>query len=544
MASSSKSPVGIFTALTRDRGTAKEAAIRAIDSTTTDADRATLRTLLLQALIREYVAPAPGQFDDLRASDARCWILSALGRVADRDDDCNREVRRHLETTVEPYEWARYWALEGLVAGKAPDLEELARHIVVKGEDPLVLSLAYAILASRGDAECLRAVQDRLTNNSRDTWAMLRALRVVPVLNPAVIHSVCTVVDNGAYSDLTFDAVVALGRIPPDSQHADTAAQTLANYLVKYRWPMYDSMRVKALLGLGNLRVTRIAAVLIEELLDDSPGIVSAASRSLEAVLGVRTATARILEAAVAADADTQAKLAAALRYMHRPSVVEELETTMLTGSEAQQTAARNLLSEVGGAQAFQRLKARTTAVTQYMGVLEEAETKIRKLFEDSIVEARHGFKIATSMDIVVFGIGVFLVLASAVSILWAGGTLDSWAGVGVTGGTGLLGVVYGLLIANPRLQVRDSVDHLMHLKVVFLAYLRQLHQTDQAYTRRLLDDRDFSATEVSSFTDMVGSSMTKALLELSLQPRPVAAPGPKTAQPSSSRERDGLTSR
>jgi hypothetical protein len=307
---------------------------------------------------------------------------------------------------------------------------------------------------------------------------------------------------------------------------------------------MYDSMRTRALVGLGNLHVGRVAAVLIEELFDDSPGIVSAASRSLEAVLGVRTATARIVEAAVTADSDTQAKLAAALRYMDRASVVEELETTMLTGPEAQQAAARNLLSEVGGAQAFQRLKARTTAVTQYIGVLEEAETKIRKLFEDSIIEARHGFKIAASMDIVVFGIGIFLVLASAVSILLAGGTLDSWAGVGTTGGTGLLSVVYGLLIANPRRRVRESVDHLMTLKVVFLAYLRQLHQTDQAYTRRLLDDRDFSANEVSSFTDMVGRSMTMALSELSTQSRRGGAEISKVPQPSSLSEANGLTTR
>jgi hypothetical protein len=537
MASSLKSPVWIFTALTRDRGTVKETAIRAIDATIADSDRTTLRTLLLQALTKEYVAPAPGQSDDLKTRDTRCWILSALGRVADSDDQCNREVRRHLDMIREPYEWARYWTLEGLVAGKASDIDALARKIVVAGEEPLVLSLAYAILASRGDPECLKEVQDRLTQGSRETWAILRALRVVPVFNPTVIHTVCTIVDTGAYSDLTFDAIVALGRIPPDSQHAEGAAQVLAHYLVKYRWPMYDSMRTRALVGLGNLRVTRIVAVLIEELFDDNPGIVSAASRSLEAVLGVRTATARIVEAAVTADSDTQAKLAAALRYMDRASVVEELETTMLTGSEAQQAAARNLLSEVGGAQAFQRLKARTTAVTQYIGVLEEAETKIRQLFEDSIIEARHGFKIAASMDIVVFGIGVFLVLASAVSILLAGGTLDSWAGVGIAGGTGLLGVVYGLLIANPRRQVRESVDHLMNLKVVFLAYLRQLHQTDQAYTRRLLDDRDFSANEVSSFTDMVGRSMTRALSELSPQPRGGGAEIPKEPQPLSSPE-------
>jgi hypothetical protein len=198
VASSFNPPVWIFTALTRDRGTAKEAAIRAIEASTADADRATLRALLLQALTREYVAPAPGQWDDLKASDTRCWLLSALGRVTDRDEQCNLEVRRHLDKNLEPYDWARYWTLDGLVAGRAADLEVLAWKIVVAGEAQLVLSLAYAILASRGDPECLKVVQDRLTEGSSDTWEMLRALRVVPVLNPAVIHSVCTIVDTGA----------------------------------------------------------------------------------------------------------------------------------------------------------------------------------------------------------------------------------------------------------------------------------------------------------------------------------------------------------
>ncbi len=533
MAVSQKTPAWIVTALTRDRGTAKEAAIRAIDVMSLEGDRAVLRALLLQELTRDFVSPLPGQWDDPKSSDARCWVLSALGRVADGDDQCKREVRRHLDPTLEPYEWARYWALEGLVAGRASDIEELARQIVRAREEPLVLSLAYAILASRGDAECMKVVQDRLEQNSRETWAMLRALRVVPALNAAVIHSLCSTVEQGTYSDLTFDAIVALGRIPPDSQYADGAAQTLANYLVKYRWPMYDSMRTKALVGLGNLRVTRIAPVLIEELFDDSQSIVSAAARSLEAVLGVRVGTIRILETAEAADPDTQAKLAAALRYMDRTAVVRELEPAMLTGPESQQAAARNLLSEVGGAEAFQRLRARTTAVTQYVGVLEEAETKIRKLFEDSIVEARHGFKVATSMDIVVFVVGILLILGSAVPILLAGGRLDSWAGVGITSGVGLLGVLYTLLIANPRRQVREAVDHLMHLKVVFLAYLRQLHQTDQAYTRRLLDDRDFPASEVATFTDMVDSSMTKALSELSPQARALTTESKKSTKPS-----------
>jgi len=65
-----------------------------------------------------------------------------------------------------------------------------------------------------------------------------------------------------------------------------------------------------------------------------------------------------------------------------------------------------------------------------------------------------------------------------------------------------------------------------MHLKIVFLAYLRQLHQSDNAYTRRLLDDKEFSATEVTSYTTLVSDAMTAALLNLQS-----AAKGSKAAE-------------
>jgi hypothetical protein len=42
----------------------------------------------------------------------------------------------------------------------------------------------------------------------------------------------------------------------------------------------------------------------------------------------------------------------------------------------------------------------------------------------------------------------------------------------------------------------------------VFLAYLRRLHQTDQAYTRRLLDDEPITVDQVKGFADVVGEIM------------------------------------
>lgn len=348
-------------------------------------------------------------------------------------------------------------------------------------------------------------------------WATVRALRVVPLVDTAIIKRMCAIVDQGLYTDATHDSIVALSQIPSNAPQAEEIAETLATYVARFRWPMYDSMRTKALIGLGNLRVERTASVLVEELTDGSPSIVYEASRALEKVLGVRTFAVRVLEAATKtgrADAD---KFGSAPRWMDRLAVVEELEAAMLYGPQDQQDMARTLLSEVGGLQAFHKLRARTNAINQYMEALEKAEAAVRTLFETSIHEAQKGFRAAITMDVAVFAVGLGLILASAVMVLAFRGSLDQWAGLGagVTAGTGVLGVLYGTLVAKPRQQVRASVDHLMYLKVVFLAYLRQLHQADQAYTRRIIENEPLTPEEVNGFSAMISATMSNAIQQL-----------------------------
>jgi hypothetical protein len=509
----------LFNALLNGRGTMKEAAIRTIDRRESTVNHDHLRHLIMTALKRDFRPPKPRIVEDPKHADTRCWLVSALGRVAGDDAEAAAEVRRHLDRTYEPYAWARYWALEGLVAGGAPDLPTIAEKLAAPttDEEPLVSSLAKVLRAGAGDENALAEIRDNFARGGQiEQWSMLRGLRVVPAVVPSLARELCAIVDAGQYNDVTFDAIVALGKLAPENQYADTAAQSLANYLITHRWPMYDSMRTKALIALGNLRVERTAPVLIEELSEDSPAIVYEASRALEKVIGVRTTTARLLEAATRIGPDAVTKFATALRWMDRNAVVEALEIIMLTASDAQQEFARALLSEVGGQYAFQKLQARTAAANKYTGALEQAEEKIRKLFEDSIREAQHGFTLATRMDLVVFGLGIGLIVASATMLMVQGKTLDSWVGVGLTGGVGVLGVLYSLLIARPREQVRQAVDHLMYLKVIFLGYLRQLHQSDQAYTRRLLDDKPFSVSEVTQFADMVSVTMAAAIAQLS----------------------------
>jgi len=219
----------VFAELVKGRGTAKEAALRTLDTSGPSFDREHLRTLIVRAIKSDYQPPRPGQSQDLWSSDTRCWLLSALGRVCEGDRDAAALVRRHLDPAVEPYKWARYWALEGLYVGNPGDLLALAQQIAVSNDDPLIVSLATAIVAATGDNKAIADVEHRLQGKDDEKWAMLRGLRVVPALDGAIVTRVCDMVKAGTYSDVTFDAIIALGRIAPDSRHAETAARTLAD---------------------------------------------------------------------------------------------------------------------------------------------------------------------------------------------------------------------------------------------------------------------------------------------------------------------------
>ncbi len=490
-------------------------AIAALSDAKEAIDRARLRLLILDALEREYYPGREDQEQDDSYLWTRSWSLNVLSRICDDDKEAAQRVRRHLDPQVERSYWVQYWTLDGLVAARASDLPQLARQIRdrVDRHDPLVTQLAAAILASSGDREGTRALESGIDDPDLQ-WATLRALRVVPI--PALFSHIAAIVGEGEYSDATYDAIVALSAAPPGTAHAERAARTLSNFVATYkRSALRDGERTAALKGLGRLKDESAAPLLIDQLADDNPGVAREAAVALERTVGIQTAAARVVEAAGKAGPERIARLARALRWMNRDALVEELESLMVSGRSDEQEVARQLMSEIGGAAAFEKLRARTSAVAQYTAELEKAEEKIRNMFEASLKEARTGFKISSAMDIAVFALGYALIAGSAWLILDKGGTLDSWVGIGVTGGTGVLGVLYSLLIAKPRKQIVNAVDHLMKLKIIFLAYLRQLHQADQAYTRKLLEDEPLAAEQVDRYAGMVRVIMQGAVEQL-----------------------------
>ncbi len=45
--------------------------------------------------------------------------------------------------------------------------------------------------------------------------------------------------------------------------------------------------------------------------------------------------------------------------------------------------------------------------------------------------------------------------------------------------------------------QVKAAIDHMTYIKIIFLGYLRSLNQLDQAYSRMLLEENEFSVEKL-----------------------------------------------
>jgi hypothetical protein len=499
----------LFRILVHGRVVDKTAAQERIVDRDPRLDRSHLRRLLLAALEEAY---PPGERSRV---GVRCWLLSALGRVADDDARCREYVVRHVHAENEPSFWARYWALESLAVGSHSDLPKLAREVVEKDEQPLVAMLARAILAAQGDSAAEDGLLDGLDVEEL-SWAVLRALRVVPL--DSAVDRLCALVASPTGSDQTYDAIVALGALSPGSDRAEQAVGALMDCVKKSRrHPWFDGMRIKALGALRNLAPKDAAPLFVDELSDSNPAIVYEAARALEGTLGVPVATARVIEAASQAGEQAFQQYANALRWMDREEVAEELESVMQSGTGQEADTARSLLAEIGGSAAFQKLRARTDAMKQHLEWMEATESNIRGLFDASLLDARTGYRLAIGMDVVIFLLGVGAMVFSAWLVVTG---REALAGLTAVGGT--LGILYNLFIANPRKQVEQSVRHLMTLKVVFLGYLRQLHQNDQAFARRFLDNRALEAADVAAFSKLVDETIHRAVGE-------IRGPEPKT---------------
>ena len=568
---SSKRTDVIFNLLTSGRDSDRMEAQNALEEEKLDVNRADLRKRIIDELTHIGFSRTDEEEYSIESWN-KAWLLHTLGIISENDIDAKGTINDFLfsESIFE----ILYWALGGLIRGNASGIEKIAKDIIIKegkwsyhkqlavailawkGEEELpqdiakklsdkkaewsyVQQLAVAILAWKGDKGLSERIERELKNQELEQ-ATLRALRFLYI--PGTVEYLKKIVDDfeplkelesSGKSSLVYvyEAITALNQVPKDSMYAADVIQVLMKFITKHRqYGRCDGMRIKCFDILGNLEANCAAPILIEELKDGNPAIIEKAAIALKKILGNRTATIRVVEAASKGqNLPTREeelyhfeRYAIALRCMDQSPVLEELEAIMVAGPTDQRKAARRLLSEIGGLEAFQKLQARTKSISEHLEILKEAEKQVRDQFEESIKEARSGFELQKRMNTAVFSLGMFLVVVSALILLLKGDSLEKWVGAGATGISGAFGVLYETLIAKPEEKVNNNVDHMLKLKIIFLAYLRQLHQLDQSYVSYLLGDKPISHDEISKFSDITKETMSNALKELDTKAAPL----------------------
>ena len=174
----------------------------------------------------------------------------------------------------------------------------------------------------------------------------------------------------------------------------------------------------------------------------------------------------------------------------------------------------RILLTEMGGFTAINKLKENQDLREKYMQMTGNAQDKVESMFHTSITDAKNAFKISLYMNVMVFLIGMSLLSVSGFIAIFNENE-ENWAGIGVSSGTGFLGVVYSLFINKPSRKIRKSTNHLMRLKVIFLGYLRELTQMDQTFSKQLLDPEPISQNTLLQYVSKINSAMNSALKAL-----------------------------
>ena len=162
----------IARALIGDRLADKYKAVEALVEADIRADVPLLRSLLLNAIRKEFSAERESELEDPDIGDTRSWLLGALGRISAGDVESTDFVIQHIHEKAEPNRWARYWSLEGLIRGGNPRVVEVARSLAANEGDPIVSLLATAYLGGQNDAPAVGRIRSALEMTQSQWFAL------------------------------------------------------------------------------------------------------------------------------------------------------------------------------------------------------------------------------------------------------------------------------------------------------------------------------------------------------------------------------------
>jgi hypothetical protein len=314
--------------------------------------------------------------------------------------------------------------------------------------------------------------------------------------------------DPNIYLDTRWEAIQALASF---QQRKSIVAGELGNLLIKDKNPTLRRFYLEALMKLGQPSESQSA--LLTAIEDADAQIRLDAANALKEMLGEEKSIRLLLPRALERDKDT-ALLVDALRHIDSNLAAKEIRDALSNPDAKVSARANQLLTELGGQAAAQILmNERAKALDNYTHILNDADKDVRDHFKELMSQAKFAFWLSLMMHVVVFGIGVWMLIASLSLALSQGLSIVSvWLGVGGAGASALV-ILLSAFYSSPLKNVRTSLNALMQVDVVFLGYVRQINQIDATFKHMFLDAGDFG-TEQMKVTVAEIQTTVKGILE------------------------------
>ena len=170
---------------------------------------------------------------------------------------------------------------------------------------------------------------------------------------------------------------------------------------------------------------------------------------------------------------------------------------------------AEQMLIDLGGWSAVQRLSQRRTTLNRLDNLLSDSEKVVRDTFEGTIRQARFNFYFAMSVNMLIVLTGIALVVLAITQLVQNPQQLASWL---LPGATGVIGVLINLVFNNPRHNARNDLTALLNVNVIFLGYLRQLNEIDATFKHAYLENPDFSSSQMQETVQQINQTVEQTL--------------------------------
>lgn len=372
-------------------------------------------------------------------------------------------------------------------------------------EDYLLQAEALVILSEQGDENSKMKVEEWL--KADDFWRPLRALRAVyEVPLPDFVDELLSIIAHCNNTDHRYWAIKALSKYPEDSKVVRELGEISVEEPTSY-------LRLEAVKSLGRLKNRKAIIDLLNTLRDSDAEIRFQASRAIENTLSKDEAVSCIVDEALKKETNEEERklFAESLRHIdpERKISTEILSKNLNAENRDRAQAAREILVNLGGWTAIQRVSQRRITLGDLDRLLTESEKIVKDTFEDTIRQARRNFYFAMGVNVLIVIIGIALILIAIHQVIRDPNTLYAWV---IPGASGFFGVIITMNFNNPRRNAREDLTTLMNVNIIFLGFLRQLNEIDATFKHAYLEKQDFGKQDMELAVEKIGFAMEQTL--------------------------------